>query len=516
MAGCAELSGLLLQALRKGRWVLFAVLDSTIQTKCLKLLSGGVMQTEKFDLVILGSGSTAFAAAIRAAELGKTAAMTENRTLGGTCVNRGCLPSKNLIAAAGIIHDAAYPRYPGIEPARLRFNFSELIHQKDEVVAYYRDKKYQSIVGDRISVFEGSARFVHRNAVQVGDLRLEAERFLIATGSRPFIAPLKGLDDVPFMTSDLLTSQENTELKEQPESLAIVGGGYIALELGQCFSRLGTRVTIVEPSEQVLPNYEPEIGETLNQILAEEGITILTGTRADAVQRGSDGLSVAVVGDTRRILRSSHLLVATGRVPNTEQFGLDVAGVRTDKHGAVIVDDQLRTTAPHVWAAGDVIGSNTDNQMATPVGAHDGGIAALNALSGAHRKVDHSVIPRAIFTDPEVGVVGLTERQAVERGYRCACRAVKMDQVPRAQAVRNPRGVIKMVAEGESRRVLGVSMLGMDAAEVIHEAAMGIRLRGTVPDFVEMLHVYPTMSEALKIVTPSFTKDVSKLSCCAE
>src|SRR6266481_43686 len=144
------------------------------------------MQTQRVDLVILGSGSTAFAAAIRAAELGKTAAMTENRSLGGTCVNRGCLPSKNLIAAATIIHDAAYPRYPGIEPARLRFNFSELIRQKDEIIAYYRDKKYQSIVGDRISVFEGSARFVDRNAVQVGDVRLEAQRFLIATGaSRP-------------------------------------------------------------------------------------------------------------------------------------------------------------------------------------------------------------------------------------------------------------------------------------------------------------------------------------------
>ncbi|MGH7779282.1 MAG: FAD-dependent oxidoreductase, partial [Candidatus Binataceae bacterium] len=179
------------------------------------------MQVEKFNLVILGSGSTAFAAAIRAAELGKTAAMTENRTLGGTCVNRGCLPSKNLIAAAGIIHDAARPRYPGIEPARLKFRFPELIQQKDEVIAYYREKKYQSIVGDRIRVFDGTARFVDRNAVQVGEVRLEAERFLIATGSRPFIAPLKGLDTVPFLTSDLLTSHESMELKEQPESLTI-------------------------------------------------------------------------------------------------------------------------------------------------------------------------------------------------------------------------------------------------------------------------------------------------------
>jgi mercuric reductase len=474
------------------------------------------MQTQRVDLVILGSGSTAFAAAIRAAELGKTAAMTENRTLGGTCVNRGCLPSKNLIAAATIIHDAAYPRYPGIEPARLRFNFSELIRQKDEIIAYYRDKKYQSIVGDRISVFEGSARFVDRNAVQVGDVRLEAQRFLVATGSRPFIAPVEGLDDVPFLTSDLLTSQEDMELKERPELLTIVGGGYIALELGQFFSRLGTRVTIVEPSERILPNYEPELGATLREILEEEGITILTRSKAAAIHKDGEGMSVEVVADSARTLRSSHLLVATGRVPNTEKLGLDVAGVRTNKQGAVIVDEELKTSAPYVWAAGDVIGSNTESQMATPVGAQDGGIAALNALSGEHHKVDHRVIPRAIFTDPEVAVVGLTERQAVERGYRCACRTVKMDQVPRAQAVRNARGVIKMVADRESNLVLGVSMLGMDAAEVVHEAAMGIRLGATVQDFVGMLHIYPTMSEALKIVALSFTKDVSKLSCCAE
>jgi mercuric reductase len=350
----------------------------------------------------------------------------------------------------------------------------------------------------------------------VGDVRLEAQRFLVATGSRPFIAPLEGLDDVPFMTSDLLTSQEEMELKERPELLTIVGGGYIALELGQFFSRLGTRITIVEPSERILPSYEPELSATLREILEEEEITILTRSKAVAVYKDGEGISVEVVGDATTTLRSSHLLVATGRVPNTEKLGLDVAGVRTNKQGAVIVDEELKTSAPHVWAAGDVIGSNTESQMATPIGAQDGGIAALNALGGEHRKVDHRVIPRAIFTDPAVGVVGLTEKQVVERGHRCACRTVGMEQVPRSQAVRNPRGVIKMVAERESRRVLGVSMLGMDAAEVIHEAAMGIRLGARIEDFARMLHVYPTMSEALKIVALSFTKDVSKLSCCAE
>jgi mercuric reductase len=474
------------------------------------------MQTQKFDLVILGSGSTAFAAAIRAAELGKTVAMTENRTLGGTCVNRGCLPSKNLIAAAGIIRDAAYPRYPGIEPARLKVNFAELVRQKDEVISYYRDKKYQSIVGDRISVFEGTARFVDRNAVEVGDVRLEAERFLIATGARPSITPIKGLDSVPFMTSDLLTSGEKMELREQPESLTIVGGGFIALELGQFFHRLGTRVTILEQSKQILPGYEPEVGDALIEILREDGIILLTSTKAVSVRSEGAEVVVDISGSGPRTIRSSHLLVATGRLPNTENLGLEKTGVRTDDHRAIAVDDELRTSAPHVWAAGDVIGSNRESQMATPVGAHDGGIAALNALADAHRKVDHRVIPRAIFTDPEVAVVGLTEKQAVERGYRCACRTVKMEQVPRAQAVRDPRGVIKMVAESDNRKVLGVSMVGMDAAELIHEAAMGIRLGATVEDFVGMLHIYPTMAEALKIVALSFTKDISKLSCCAE
>jgi mercuric reductase len=254
------------------------------------------MQVQKFDLVILGSGSTAFAAAILAAELGKTAAMTENRTLGGTCVNRGCLPSKNLIAAAGIIHDAAHPRYPGIEPVRPRFDFGKLIGQKDEVIAYYREKKYESIVGDRISVLDGAARFVDRNTVQVGDTRSEAERFLVATGSRPFIAPIKGLDTVPFMTSDLLTSQESLELLDQPESLTIIGGGYIALELGQFFRRLGTRVTIIEPSERILPAYEPEIGAALGQALDQEGITILTRAKVAAVRKDREGVSVVVEG----------------------------------------------------------------------------------------------------------------------------------------------------------------------------------------------------------------------------
>lgn len=442
------------------------------------------VSAESYDLVILGSGSTAFAAAIRAAELGKTAAMTEARTLGGTCVNRGCLLSKNLIEAARIYWEAHHPRYPGLSPRGMDLDFKELIRQKDEVIHDYRDKKYQSIVhdSDRIKVLAGHATFTRDGAVEVDGQRLGGRQYLVATGSRPATPPIEGLDTVPHLTSDLLTSGESQELWELPKSLVIVGGGYIALELGQMFHRFGTAVTILERSERVLPGYEPEVSLAIREILEDEGVKIITEVLVRHVSH--DGVAVTVLGDTHggeRRFTAERLLVAAGRVPNT-------AG----------------------------IGTHTDSQMATPVGAHDGAIAASNALNGEKRSVDHTVIARTIFTDPPVAVVGLTEEEATRRGVRCNCGTLPMRIVPRAGAIQDTRGLIKMVLDWDSRRVLGVSMIGRDAGEVIHEAAMALRLKATVYDFIDMVHVYPTMAEALKIAALSFFKDVERLSCCAE
>ena len=209
---------------------------------------------EKFDFVILGSGSTAFAAALTAAELGKSAVMTESRTLGGTCVNRGCLPSKNLIEAARIYWEAQHPRIPGLRPAKLGLDFQELIRQKDQVIQDYRDKKYHSIVesSDQIKVYDGHAAFVSDHAVSVNGRVLEGEQFLVATGSRPSLPAVEGLADVPYLTSDLLTSNESQALSELPKSLVIIGGGYIALELGQMFHRFGSEVTILERGRRFL------------------------------------------------------------------------------------------------------------------------------------------------------------------------------------------------------------------------------------------------------------------------
>jgi len=471
------------------------------------------------DLLILGSGSTAFAAALRAQELGKTAVMTEERMIGGTCVNRGCLPSKNLIEAARLLHDAHNPRYPGLSPTQPQVDFASLVAQKDEVIHDYRRNRYESLIGDSIRIERGHVRFLDAHAVEVGGKRIEGERVLIATGARPIVPPIEGLAEVPYLTSDLLTSDEPLELMELPASLLIVGSGYIALELGQMFQRFGSEVTILERSEEILSRgYEPEVGPTVRAILEEEGVRFVTGATVRSVRRNGSGVVATV--ETRKGVeehRAARLLVAIGRRPNSDQIELEKAGVSVGQSRQVLVDRHLRTNVPHIFAAGDVIGSESASQMATPVGSHDGGIAAFNALSGEEpRSVDHRVIPRTIFTDPQVAVVGLTEEEAIAAGNLCWCNTLPMSLVPRAGAIRDTRGIIKMVADAKTDEVLGVSMVAPNAGEVIHEAAMALRFRARLQDFIDQLHVYPTMAEALKIVAISRFKDPSRLSCCAE
>jgi mercuric reductase len=471
-----------------------------------------------FDLVILGSGSTAFAAALRAQELGKTALLTEERTTGGTCVNRGCLPSKNLIEAAKLIYDARNPRYPGIEPANPQIDFRRLIAQKDDVVHGYRKKKYESLTGGRFSIERGHVEFIDAQTVAVEGKRFTGDRILIATGARPIIPPIEGLSTVPYLTSDLLSSDESMELEELPSSLVIVGGGYIALELGQMFHRFGTKVTMLERSEELLSRgYEPETGPAIRRILQDEGLTILTSSSVTAVWREGEEVVMSVnSAGKQQEFRAERLLVATGRRPNTDAISIEKAGVELGPMGQVRVDRHLRTNVPHIFAAGDVVVGEHGAQMATPVGSQDGGIVSTNAFTSELTEVDHRVIPRAIFTDPPIAVVGMTEEEAIAAGHPCWCNTLPMELTPRAGAIRDTKGIIKMVADAKTHEVLGVTMIGNSAAEVIHEAAMALRFRATLFDFIHMLHVYPTMAEALKIVAISRFKDPSKLSCCAE
>src|SRR5438132_131362 len=481
---------------------------------------------ERYDLVILGSGSTAFAAALHAAELGKSAVMAEFRTVGGTCANRGCLPSKNLIEAARLVYDAAHPRYPGLSPVHMPVKWAELVAQKDEIIQEYRAHKYESLLDEpeRIQIVSGQVALVSDHEVEVqsadGVRRLIGSQLLIATGSAPSIPHVPGLSGVPYLTSDLLSAADDPwgrELREQPRSLLILGGGYIALELGQMFARFGTEVTLVTRGKSILSGYEPEIAEALTEILQGEGLRIVTGVQVRGVRSEGEGIALSVqLHGSRQTLSAEKLLVSTGRCPNTQQISLEQAGVVIDSAGAVRVDHTLRTSVPHIWAAGDVIGRETESQMATPVGAHDGKIAAHNALSGEPlQQVDHRVIPRTIFTDPQVAVVGMTDEEAVAAGIACNCNTIPLSVVPRAGAIRDTRGVIKMVLDGPTRRVVGTSMRGVKPGEAIGEAAMALRFGATTDDFMDLIHVYPTTAEALKLVAISFTKDVNRLSCCA-
>ncbi len=473
---------------------------------------------DPFDLLILGSGSTAFAAAIRAADLGARVAMVERRTLGGTCANRGCLPSKNLIEAARIVHEAAHPRYAGLKPASVEVDFPVLVAQKDDVVRDYRAKKYASVAGGltELELIEGDAAFVDPHGVRVGDRQVTGDRILIATGSRPTIPAIPGLADIPYLTSDLLDADEAGRLTDLPASLVVLGGGYIAVELAQMFSRLGSRVTVVARSG-LLRGYEPELGQGLTEVFTAEGIEVLANARVDHVRGDAGGVEVSVeqAGAGRRI-QADRLLVATGRTPNTDTLNLAAAGVAVEQDGSVAVDARLRTSAAHIWAAGDVIGRQHRSQMATPVGARQGRIVADNAFADAGKTFDGAVIPRAIFTDPPVAVVGETEAEVRARHDPAVAATTPLMYVPRAGAVHKTTGFVKFIASTIDERVLGVHVIGESAPEIIHEAAMAMHFQATLADFVELIHVYPTMSEALKIGAQAFSRDVSKLSCCAE
>jgi len=472
----------------------------------------------RFDLVILGSGSTAFAAAIRATELGGRVAMVERRTLGGTCANRGCLPSKNLIEAARIVHEAAHPRYNGLKPARVEVDFPALVRQKDEVVHDYRAKRYARVAEGLtgLEVITGDARFEDVHTVVVDGRRIEADRFLVATGSRPFVPAIPGLDTVPYLTSDLLDADEAQRLDELPESTIVLGGGYVAVELAQMFARLGTRVTMVARSE-LLRGYEPELGRTLGEVFRQEGIEVLARARIDRVD--GDAQEVRLYAETStagRMVKAERILVATGRTPNTENLELERAGVATDDAGFVTVNAELRTAQPHIWAAGDAIGRQHASQMATPVGARQGRIVAENALAEARRRFDGSIIPRAIFTDPPIGVVGLTEAEVKAKHHPAVTATTQFEHVPRAGAIHKTTGLVKIIASTIDERILGVHVIGESASEIIHEAAMALKFKARLADFVDLIHVYPTMAEALKIGAQAFSRDVSKLSCCAE
>ncbi len=467
-----------------------------------------------YDLLVIGTGGAGMAAAIRGAELGYRVAIAEAGTIGGTCVNIGCVPSKTLIRAAEVYHKAGHHPFAGIITRAEGVNWRDLIRQKNRLVGELRQSKYIRVLasyGDRITLIRGWARLQADGTVTVDDRVIRPRRVVIATGARPRILPLEGIETV-----EVLTSTTAMALEEQPRSLIVIGGRAIALELGQTFARLGTQVTILQRSPRILPDHEPEVSGALADYLRQEGLTIHTGVTPMAIrQEGEDKVVVAQVGGEQREFRAQHVLMATGRTPNTQNMGLEEVGVELDEQGFIIVDPYMQTSNPRIYAAGDV----TNGPKLVYVAAAGGGIAAENALLGNHKQLDLSVLPQVVFTDPQVATVGLTEAQAQAQGYDMGVSLLPLVHVPRALAARDTRGLIKLVADRVSNRLLGATVLAAEGGEIIQTAALAVKMGQeygfTVSALRDMLFPYLTQVEGLKLAALAFEKDVSQLSCCA-
>lgn len=462
----------------------------------------------RYDLAVIGAGSAGFSAAITAAEQGAQVALIGHGTIGGTCVNTGCVPSKTMIRAAEALHGARVAsRFPGLAGEAHVTDWGSLVAAKDDLVATLRQKKYIDLLPEYngVAYLEGAARFTE-NGVAINGSDIAADRIIIATGSSPVAPDIAGLADVPW-----LTSTTALELTEQPRSLLVIGGGYIGCELAQMFARAGTAVTLVTRS-RLLPAAEPEIADALSRYLADEGVTVRAGLAYSRIERGHGHIALTIdVNGKAETLKAEQVLMTAGRTPNTVGLGLTEAGVKLASDGAIVVDDRMRTSKSGVYAAGDVTGRDQFVYMA----AYGAKLAALNALNGNSLTYDNTTMPWVVFSDPQVAGVGLTEAVAQSKGFKTKTSVVPLDQVPRALAARDTRGLIKLVADADTDRLLGGQILAPEGADSIQTLALALKHGMTAKALGETIFPYLTTVEGLKLAAQGFDKDVAKLSCCA-
>ncbi|HEY6224073.1 MAG TPA: mercury(II) reductase [Gemmatimonadales bacterium] len=464
----------------------------------------------EFDLLIVGGGSAGFAAAIKAADLGARVAMIEAATLGGTCVNVGCVPSKTLIRAAEAQHRRVHHGFRGIPTTDGRLDWLTVRAEKDALVAELRQSKYWNVlrVYPAITLLEEHATLASGRHVRLASGRtVTAGKILVATGASPWAPSIPGLAEAGY-----LDNASAMALDRLPESLIVIGASAVGLELAQMFARLDVEVTVLEALPRVVPAEDSDIGNALGEYLRSEGLEVHTEIQIDQVRRGTDGYTVQFrAGSETRIVRADQLLVATGRRANSAGLGLEGIGVSVGRKGEILVNDFLQTTNPDVYAAGDVIG----DPMFVYVAAYGGAVAAENALTGNNRRRDLSALPRVTFTDPAVSSVGLTEDQARAQGIELLVSKLLLQHVPRALAARDTRGFIKLVADARTRNIIGAHILAAEAGEMITEAALAIKRGLAIKDLTSTFHPYLTLAEGIKLAAQAFDKDVARLSCCA-
>ncbi|MBT9260327.1 MAG: mercury(II) reductase [Clostridiales bacterium] len=463
---------------------------------------------DTFDLLIVGSGSAAFAAAIEATRLGAKVAMAEKGRIGGTCVNIGCVPSKALLAASETYALQRHHPFAGVPSVGGPLDLPLLVAQKDQLVESLRKEKYQDLIEEYGFTFiQGEASFVDEHRLQVGERILRAHRILLATGAVPSIPDIPGLKDVPYLTSTQALSH-----RKIPETIAIIGAGYVALELGQYFRDLGSRVILFQRGRFILPQYDPEVGKAVQDSLLASGIELYTGIAYRGVRKEGEK-KVVVVERQGEILEISadELLVATGRRPQTQALRVEKAGLSLGPRGEIPVDPYLRTGKPHIFAAGDV----TLHPQFVYVAAHEGTLAARNALTGSLQPVDFSAVPEVIFTRPAVAKVGITEKEAKAKNLSFRCSMVRAELLARARVNREGVGLFKLVVDREKGSILGAQVVSSNAGDVIYAATLAVKARLTLQDLQETFSPYLTMAEGLKLAALSFDTDVSRLSCCA-
>ena len=467
-------------------------------------------QTEhSLHVAVIGSGAAAMAAALKAIERGARVTLIERGTIGGTCVNVGCVPSKIMIRAAHIAHlRRESPFDDGLPPAAPAVLRERLLAQQQTRVDELRHAKYEGILASTptITVLRGEARFKDPHTLTVGTAdggtrAVGFDRCLIATGASPAIPPITGLKDTPYWTST-----EALESGAIPARLAVIGSSVVALELAQAFARLGSQVTILA-RRTLFFREDPAVGEAITAVFRAEGIEVLEHAQTSQVAYADGEFVLATrYGE----VRADKLLVATGRAPATASLNLEAAGVELDAQGAITIDRTMRTSAPHIYAAGDC----TDQPQFVYVAAAAGTRAAIN-MTGGEAALDLTAMPAVVFTEPQVATVGYDEAAARRAGIATDSRTLMLDHVPRALANFDTRGFIKLVAEAGSGRLVGVQAISPEAGELIQTAALAIRHRMTVQELADQLFPYLTMVEGLKLAAQTFTKDVKQLSCCA-
>ncbi len=440
--------------------------------------------------------------------IGKNA--TKGTILGGTCINVGCVPSKRLITVGTFVAENRKERFSGVDYRQVKLNYKDIAEEKDRLVSDLRDEKYRSVLEnlENVTYLNETGSFVSRNIIKAGAKDVGAKNVLIATGAKASVPAVKGIEKAKY-----LTNEEALSLKKLPDSLIVVGGRALGLEFAQLFADFGVKVTLLQRSPRVIPNWEPEIGEYLAKYLTESGVRIVTNATPVSISTGNTLKEItAQVDGKETTFEANEVLFATGRSANVGSLNLNAAGVQLNERNFVKVDRRLKTTSDNIYAAGDVTGE----PMLETLAAKEGNVATSNIFEKAEREINIKEVPSAIFTYPEAAMVGLTEEQVIKSGVRCSCSPVKLELVAKAAIIGDTRGVIKIVIDNKTKKILGVHMLAPHAADLIHEGVLAVKFGLTIDDIIDTVHIFPTLSEGFKLAAQSFYTDLHNLSCCTE